>query len=105
MDIFDKIISNPGPLGMYSSEGHGYFFFPKLEGEISNKMKFRGKEVLVWSVNNYLGLANHPEVRKTDAEAAKQFGLAAPMGARMIDRKSTRLNSSHTDISRMPSSA
>ncbi len=73
-----------GPLGQYGKETHGYFMFPKLEGEISPKMKFRGKEVLSWSLNNYLGLANHPEVRKVDAEAAAEYGLGYPMGARMM---------------------
>ena len=73
-----------GPLGMYSEQADGYFMFPKLEGEIGPRMKFMGKEQLVWSLNNYLGLANHPEVRKVDAEAAKEWGLAAPMGARMM---------------------
>jgi glycine C-acetyltransferase len=84
MDIFDKIISNRGPLGQYQGIGHGYFFFPKLEGEINPRMKYRGKDVLTWSLNNYLGLANHPEVRKVDAEAALQYGLGYPMGARMM---------------------
>ena len=84
MDIFDKIQKNRGPLGRYQQVGHGYFFFPKLEGEIKPRMIFRGKEVLTWSLNNYLGLANHPEVRKTDAEAARKWGLAYPMGARMM---------------------
>ncbi len=83
-DLFDKIQKNPGPLGMHADESYGYFMFPKLEGEIGNRMKFRGKEKLVWSLNNYLGLANHPEVRKADAEAAALYGLAAPMGARMM---------------------
>ncbi len=73
-----------GPLGQYAEQGFGYFSFPKLEGEISSRMHFRGKPVLVWSLNNYLGLANHPEIRKVDAEASAQFGLAAPMGARMM---------------------
>jgi glycine C-acetyltransferase len=84
MDIFEKRISNLGPLGIWASKGDGYFMFPKLEGEISNKMMFRGKERLVWSLNNYLGLANHPEVRKADAEASREWGLAYPMGARMM---------------------
>lgn len=88
MDIFEKIEANRGPLGKYSKESHGYFTFPKLEGPIGNKMKFRGKEVLCWSLNNYLGLANHPEVRKTDAEAAAEYGLALPMGARMMSGNS-----------------
>lgn len=85
MDIFDKIKnSKGGPLGQYRNIAHGYFAFPKLEGEIGPRMIFRGKEVLTWSLNNYLGLANHPEVRKTDAEAAAKYGLAYPMGARMM---------------------
>ncbi|WP_439183672.1 aminotransferase class I/II-fold pyridoxal phosphate-dependent enzyme [Carboxylicivirga taeanensis] len=84
MDIFDKIKVHMGPLGQYGKEAHGYFMFPKLEGEISPKMKFRGKEVLTWSLNNYLGLANHPAVRKADADAAAEYGMAYPMGARMM---------------------
>lgn len=84
MDLFEKRIQNLGPLGKYADRADGYFMFPKLEGEISNYMKFRGKEVLVWSLNNYLGLANHPEVRETDAKAARDWGLAYPMGARMM---------------------
>ena len=84
MDIFDKISVDMGPLGKYGKEGQGYFMFPKLEGEIHPKMKFRGRDVLTWSLNNYLGLGNHPEVRKTDAEAAAEWGLAYPMGARMM---------------------
>src|SRR5690554_1378068 len=83
-DLFDKIEANPGPLGQHAKESHGYFTFPKLEGEINNKMTFRGKRVLQWSVNNYLGLGNHPEVRKADADATKDWGLAYPMGARMM---------------------
>lgn len=88
MDIFEKIESNRGPLGKYAKETHGYFMFPKLEGPIGNKMIFRGKEVLCWSLNNYLGLANHPEVRKADADAAAEWGLAYPMGARMMSGNS-----------------
>ena len=84
MDIFNKIRVNRGDLGKYQKIGHGYFLFPKLEGEIAPHMKFRGKEVLTWSLNNYIGLANHPEVRKADAEASKDWGLAYPMGARMM---------------------
>lgn len=84
IDIFEKIRHNRGPLGEHAKNAHGYFTFPKLYGEISNKMVFNGKEKLVWSLNNYLGLANHPEVRKADADAAAKFGLAAPMGARMM---------------------
>jgi glycine C-acetyltransferase len=89
MDIFEKIKSNKGALGQYSQEGDGYFMFPKLEGEIGPRMMFRGKEVLNWSLNNYLGLANNPEVRKGDAEYAAQYGLAYPMGARMLSGQTT----------------
>lgn len=73
-----------GPLGKHAGVEEGYFMFPKLEGELAPRMEFRGKEVLIWSLNNYLGLGNHPEVRKADAEAAKQWGLAYPMGARIM---------------------
>jgi glycine C-acetyltransferase len=89
MDIFDKIKANRGALGQYSEMAHGYFTFPKLEGEIAPRMRFRGKEVLTWSLNNYLGLANNAEVRKVDAEYAAQYGLAYPMGARMMSGQST----------------
>ncbi len=84
MDIFERIRKNRGPLGQHSKESHGYFTFPKLEGELGPHMTFRGKPVLVWSLNNYIGLANHPEIRKVDAEAAAQWGMAYPMGARMM---------------------
>ncbi|QOR75566.1 MAG: pyridoxal phosphate-dependent aminotransferase family protein [Thermoflavifilum sp.] len=84
MDIFEKLLKNKGPIGQHSDRAHGYFAFPKLEGPIGNRMKFRGKEKIIWSLNNYLGLANHPEVRETDARAAAEFGLASPMGARMM---------------------
>lgn len=84
LDIFDKIKQNRGPIGQYSKGVHGYFTFPKLEGELGPRMIFRGKECLVWSLNNYLGLANHPEVREADAQAAKDYGMAYPMGARMM---------------------
>ena len=84
VDIFNKLVINLGPLGKYAKLAHGYFTFPKLEGEIGPRMMFQGKERLTWSLNNYLGLANHPEVRKADAEAAKEWGLAYPMGARMM---------------------
>jgi glycine C-acetyltransferase len=84
VDIFDKIKANKGELGKYQEQSHGYFTFPKLEGEIAPRMKFRGKEVLTWSLNNYLGLGNHPEIRKADTEAAAQYGMAYPMGARMM---------------------
>jgi glycine C-acetyltransferase len=87
-DLFAKIKENRGELGRYSKEAHGYFTFPKLEGEIGSRMIFRGKERLVWSLNNYLGLANHPEVRKADKEAAEKYGLSLPMGARMMSGNS-----------------
>ncbi len=83
-DIFEKIKKNRGPIGQYSKGVHGYFTFPKLEGELGNKMVFRGKECLVWSLNNYLGLANHPEIREADRAAAEKYGMAYPMGARMM---------------------
>ncbi len=87
-DIFERLLKNYGPIGQHRERAHGYFAFPKLEGDISSQMKFRGKEMIVWSLNNYLGLANHPEVRKADADAAKEFGLALPMGARMMSGNS-----------------
>src|SRR6266480_4019721 len=87
-DIFERLLKHYGPIGQHRERAHGYFTFPKLEGEIGNHMKFRNKEVIVWSLNNYLGLANHPEVRKTDAEASARFGLATPMGARMMSGNS-----------------
>ncbi|MCA0153203.1 aminotransferase class I/II-fold pyridoxal phosphate-dependent enzyme [Winogradskyella vincentii] len=89
-DLFEKIYRDKGPLGKWASQAEGYFVFPKLEGQISNRMNFQGKEVITWSINDYLGLANHPEVRKVDAEAAKQYGSAYPMGARMM--------SGHTEL-------
>lgn len=89
-DLFDKIYKDKGPLGKWAEQAEGYFVFPKLEGPISNRMKFKGEEVITWSINDYLGLANHPEVRKTDAEAAAKYGSAYPMGARMM--------SGHTDL-------
>lgn len=88
MDIFEKLRKDLGPLGKWSEQAHGYLMFPKLVGEISNHMHFNGKEHIVWSLNNYLGLANHPEVRKVDAEASAEFGLALPMGARMMSGNS-----------------
>lgn len=84
MDIFNKLNIGTSSLGQYSQDAHGYFMFPKLEGEIAPWMTFRGKKVLTWSLNNYIGLANHPEVRKADADAAREWGLAYPMGARMM---------------------
>jgi glycine C-acetyltransferase len=87
-DIFERLIKNYGPIGQHRERAHGYFAFPKLEGEIGSRMNFRGKEKIVWSLNNYLGLANHPEVRKADADAAAAYGLALPMGARMMSGNS-----------------
>jgi glycine C-acetyltransferase len=83
-DLFEKIYRDKGPLGKWASHAEGYFVFPKLEGEISNRMKFQGKDVITWSINDYLGLANHPEIRKVDAEAGIKYGSAYPMGARMM---------------------
>ena len=83
-DIFDRIIENKGPLGKWASQAEGYFVFPKLEGPISNRMKFQGKEVITWSINDYLGLANLPEIKKVDGDAAAEYGAAYPMGARMM---------------------
>ena len=87
-DIFEKLLRNQGPLGQHRKRAHGYFAFPKLEGNIGNRMIFRDKEKIVWSLNNYLGLANHPEVRRADADAAADYGLALPMGARMMSGNS-----------------
>ncbi len=84
MDIFERIKHNRGPIGQHSKESHGYFSFPKLEGELGAHMTFRDKPVLVWSLNNYLGLGNDPEIRKVDADAAAAWGMAYPMGARMM---------------------
>ena len=87
-DLFEKIRENRGPIGQHAKESHGYFTFPKLEGEIGPHMIFRGRKRLNWSLNNYLGLANHPDVRKADTEGAAQFGFASPMGARMMSGNS-----------------
>jgi glycine C-acetyltransferase len=83
-DLFERIVNDKGPLGKWAEQAEGYYVFPKLEGDISNRMTFNGKNVITWSINDYLGLANHPEVRKADAEAASQYGMAYPMGARMM---------------------
>ena len=89
-DLFDRILENKGPLGKWASQAEGYFVFPKLEGPISNRMMFQGKEVITWSINDYLGLANLPEIKKIDGEVAAEYGSAYPMGARMM--------SGHTDF-------
>lgn len=99
IDIFEKIKNNRGPLGQHAKGVHGYFTFPKLEGEISNKMTFRGKECLVWSVNNYLGLANQPEVRKADADASARWGLAYPMGSRMMTGQTSEHEALENELS------
>ena len=99
VDIFEKIKNNRGPLGQHAKGVHGYFTFPKLEGEISNKMLFRGKECLVWSVNNYLGLANDPEVRKADADASAEWGLAYPMGSRMMTGQTSEHEALENELS------
>ena len=83
-DLFERIQNNKGPLGKWASQAEGYFVFPKLEGELGPRMQFQGKNILNWSLNDYLGLANHPEVRQADTDAAIQFGAAYPMGARMM---------------------
>jgi glycine C-acetyltransferase len=88
MDLFEKILKNRGPIGQHAKDSHGYFTFPKLEGDIGTRMLFRGKERLIWSLNKYLGLANHPEVRKVDSEASAKYGLGLPMGARMMSGNS-----------------
>ena len=90
VDLFEKFEGNRGPLGQYADVAHGYFAFPKLEGEVGPRMTFRGKEMIVWNINNYLGLANLPEIRKVDEEAARDWGLAYPMGARIMSGESTQ---------------
>lgn len=99
MDLFEKIRQNRGPLGQHAKDAHGYFTFPKLEGPIAARMQFRGKEVLGWSINNYIGLANHPEVRKVDEEAAKEWGLGYPMGSRMMSGNTNHHEALENDLS------
>jgi glycine C-acetyltransferase len=96
LDLFEKLKENRGPLGQYSDLAEGYYAFPKLEGQIKNRMTFQGQEMLVWSLNNYLGLANHPEVRKADSEATEKWGLGYPMGARMMSGNTDE----HTELER-----
>ena len=102
-DIFERLLKHYGPIGQHRERAHGYFAFPKLEGPIGSKMIFRGKEKIVWSLNNYLGLANHPEVRKADAEAAAQYGLATPMGARMMSGNSNHHEQLEKELSEFES--
>lgn len=90
LDVFEKLMKDGGPLGQHAERAHGYFAFPKLEGELGSRMFFRGKEKIVWSLNNYLGLVNHPETRKIDTEAAAKWGMGYPMGARMMSGNSTQ---------------
>ena len=97
MDVFEKLVKDGGPLGQHMDRAHGYFAFPKLEGELGPRMQFRGKEMIVWSLNNYLGLVNHPEVRKVDAEAAAAYGMGNPMGARMMSGNTAK----HEDLEKI----
>lgn len=99
-DVFDKLVKNGGPLGQHMKRAHGYFAFPKLEGELGNRMYFRGQEKIVWSLNNYLGMANHPETRKADAEAAAKWGMGYPMGARMMSGNSLLHDKLEMEIAR-----
>jgi glycine C-acetyltransferase len=99
VDLFERLAQNKGPLGQHAALAHGYFAFPKLEGEIGPRMKFRGKPVLNWSLNDYLGLANHPEIRKADADGAARFGLAYPMGARMMSGNSDMIEEFERNLS------
>ncbi|HEY0057021.1 MAG TPA: aminotransferase class I/II-fold pyridoxal phosphate-dependent enzyme [Pedobacter sp.] len=98
LDLFDKVLNNMGPLGQHQSMAHGYHTFPKLEGEIDANMKFEGETHLVWSLNNYLGLANHPEIRQTDSKAADDYGMAYPMGARMMSGNSSHHENLEKDL-------
>ena len=99
MDLFEKLLVDRGPLGQHSQIAHGYYAFPKLEGEIAPRMQFRGKEVLTWSLNNYLGLGNLPAIRKADKDAAEKWGLAYPMGARMMSGNSNTIEQFETQLS------
>jgi len=98
MDLFAKFAGNRGPLGQYAHEAHGYYAFPKLEGEIGSRMTFQGKEFIIWNINNYLGLANHPEVRRVDAEASAEWGLATPMGARIMSGDNTYIEQLESEL-------
>jgi glycine C-acetyltransferase len=98
MDLFDRILQQAGPLGKYAEVSEGYYMFPQLEGELGSRMTFQGKEMVCWSINNYMGLANHPEVRQADAESAAKWGLAYPMGARMMSGESKQHRKLETDL-------
>ncbi|MDX1618683.1 MAG: pyridoxal phosphate-dependent aminotransferase family protein, partial [Balneolaceae bacterium] len=98
MDLFDKLEGRPGPLGEFTSDGYGYYTFPKLEGPIGPVMKFKGKDVVVWSVNDYLGVASHPEVMQTDVEAAEEYGYSTPMGARLMTGNSDEHEALERDL-------
>ncbi|MDQ6813169.1 MAG: aminotransferase class I/II-fold pyridoxal phosphate-dependent enzyme, partial [Bacteroidota bacterium] len=99
-DVFAKLVKDGGPLGQHMDRAHGYFAFPKLEGELGPRMTFRGKEMIVWSLNNYLGLVNHPEVRRVDTEAAALYGTGNPMGARMMSGNTVK----HDELEKVISS-
>ena len=100
MDLFEKLKKNRGPLGQHAKDAHGYFTFPKLEGEIASKMIFNNKEVICWSINNYLGLSNHPEVRKVDSDASREWGLGTPMGSRMMSGNTKHHEKLEQELSR-----
>jgi len=101
MDLFDKLEGRPSPLGEFTSDGYGYYTFPKLEGPIGPEMKFNGEDVIVWSVNDYLGVGNNPEVRKADAEAAKKYGFSSPMGARLMTGNSDEHEALEDELAEM----
>jgi glycine C-acetyltransferase len=98
MDLFDKLEGRPGPLGQFTSDGYGYYTFPKLEGPLGPEMKFNGKDVVVWSINDYLGVGNHPRVRQVDKEASEKYGLSAPMGARLMTGNSDEHEALEKDL-------
>src|SRR5687768_13705470 len=99
MEIFERIRKQRGPLGQYAQAGEGYYMFPELKGEIGSRMDFHGREVVIWSINNYLGLANHPEVRKADADSAAKWGMAYPMGARMMTGQTSEHEALEAELS------
>jgi glycine C-acetyltransferase len=99
MDVFEKLVKDGGPIGQHMDRAHGYFAFPKLEGDLNPRMKFRGKEMIVWSLNNYLGLVNHPEVRAIDTKAAEMYGMGNPMGARMMSGNTDKHDALEKEIS------